>query len=48
VDCGDRIVLEAVGPDDQEALNELEALLLRFRDDEGAQRDQGSTGTIEA
>jgi phosphotransferase system HPr (HPr) family protein len=48
VDCGDRIVLEAVGPDDQEALNELEALLLRFRDEEGAQRDQGSTGTIEA
>jgi phosphocarrier protein HPr len=35
LDCGARIVLEAVGPDDQEALNELEALLLRFRDEEG-------------
>jgi phosphocarrier protein HPr len=35
---GDRVVLEAVGPDEQEALNELEALLLRFRDEEsGAQ-----------
>ena len=27
---GDRVVLEAVGPDEQEALSELEALLLRF------------------
>jgi phosphotransferase system HPr-like phosphotransfer protein len=37
---GDRVVLEAVGPDEQEALNELEALLLRFRDEEGgAQED---------
>ncbi|MGA7901839.1 MAG: HPr family phosphocarrier protein [Terrimicrobiaceae bacterium] len=32
---GDRLVLEAVGPDEQEAINELEALLLRFRDEEG-------------
>ena len=32
---GDRVVLEAVGPDEQEALNELEALLLRLRDEEG-------------
>ena len=48
LDCGARIVLEAVGPDEQKALNELEALLLRFRDEEGAQQDQGSTGTIEA
>ena len=31
---GDRIVLEAVGPDEQEALNEIAALLLRFRDEE--------------
>ena len=36
VECGDRIVLEAIGPDEQEALNELEALLLRFRDEEDA------------
>ena len=35
LDCGARVVLEAVGPDEQEALNELEALLQRFRDEEG-------------
>ena len=35
LDCGARVVLEAVGPDEQEALNRLEALLLRFRDEEG-------------
>ena len=31
LDCGARVVLEAVGPDEQEALSELEALLQRFR-----------------
>jgi phosphocarrier protein len=36
LNCGDRIVLEAIGPDAQEALNELETLLLRFRDEERA------------
>ena len=37
---GDRVVLEAVGPDEQEALNELEALLMRLRDEEdGAQEN---------
>ncbi|MGA7214158.1 MAG: HPr family phosphocarrier protein [Terrimicrobiaceae bacterium] len=35
LDCGTRIVLEAVGPDEQRALDELEVLLLRFRDEEG-------------
>jgi phosphocarrier protein HPr len=30
LDCGARIILEAVGPDEQEALNKLEALLLSF------------------
>jgi phosphocarrier protein HPr len=35
LDCGARVVLEAIGPDEQEAINELEALLLRFRDEEG-------------
>jgi len=30
LDCGARVVLEAVGPDEQEALSELGALLLRF------------------
>ena len=35
LDCGARVILEAIGPDEQEALNELEALLLRFRDEEG-------------
>ena len=33
--CGDRVVLEAVGPDEQQALSQLEALLLRLRDEEG-------------
>jgi phosphocarrier protein len=35
LNCGDRIVLEAIGPDEEEALNDLETLLLRFRDEEG-------------
>ena len=35
LDCGTRIVLEAVGPDEQKALDELVVLLLRFRDEEG-------------
>ena len=37
---GDRVILEAAGPDEQEALNELEALLMRLRDEEdGAQEN---------
>ena len=36
---GDRLVLEEVGPDEQEALSELAALLLRFRDEEGGARE---------
>ena len=36
---GDRVVLEAIGPDEQEALSELEALLLRFRDEEGGAQE---------
>ena len=35
LDCGARVILEAIGPDEQEAIDELEALLLRFREDEG-------------
>jgi phosphotransferase system HPr (HPr) family protein len=35
LNCGDRVVLEAIGPDAQEAVNELETVLLRFRDEEG-------------
>jgi phosphotransferase system HPr (HPr) family protein len=35
LDCGARVVIEAVGPDEQEALDDLEVLLLRFRDGEG-------------
>ena len=31
LDCGTRVVLEAVGPDERETLRELEALLQRFR-----------------
>jgi phosphotransferase system HPr (HPr) family protein len=36
LNCGDRVVLEAIGPDAQEALNELETLLLSLRDEERA------------
>ena len=36
---GDRVVLEAVGPDEQEAPNELEALLMRLRDEEDGARE---------
>ncbi len=35
LDCGARVVIEAVGRDEVEALNQLEALLLRFREEEG-------------
>ena len=34
LDCGAR-VFEAIGPDEEHALNDLETLLLRFRDEEG-------------
>jgi phosphocarrier protein len=30
LDCGARIIIEAVGPDEKEALDELEALLRRL------------------
>ena len=33
LDCGARVVLEAIGPDAEEALDELEKLLADFRDD---------------
>jgi phosphotransferase system HPr-like phosphotransfer protein len=32
LDYGARVVLEAIGPDEREALNKLELLLLGFRD----------------
>jgi len=32
---GAPVVLEAIGRDEQEAINKLEGLLLRFRDEEG-------------
>lgn len=35
LDCGARINLEAIGPDEQEALDELEALLKRLPEQEG-------------
>lgn len=35
LDCGTRIVIEAIGPDDRKALDELEALIQRLPDDEG-------------
>jgi phosphocarrier protein HPr len=34
---GARVVLEAIGPDEHEALNKLERLLLGFRDEERGQ-----------
>jgi phosphocarrier protein HPr len=36
LDCGARVILEAVGPDEQKALDDLEVLLLRFRDEGGS------------
>jgi phosphocarrier protein HPr len=38
LDCGTRVVLEAIGPDAQEALDELEALLHEFREQELRER----------
>ena len=35
LNCGDRAVIEAVGPDEEEALDTLEALLVRFRNEPG-------------
>jgi phosphocarrier protein HPr len=35
LDCGARIVIEAIGPDERDALNELEALIRRLPDEEG-------------
>ena len=37
LDYGARVVLEAIGPDEHEALNKLELLLLGFRDEEHTQ-----------
>jgi phosphocarrier protein len=34
LDCGARIIIEAVGPDEKEALDELEALLRRLPEEE--------------
>jgi len=34
LECGARVVIEAIGPDEHEALDELEASLLRLRDEE--------------
>jgi phosphotransferase system HPr-like phosphotransfer protein len=36
LNCGDRVAIEATGPDEHEALNKLELLLLSFRDEEHA------------
>ena len=35
LDCGSRIMIEAIGPDDRKALDELEALIQRLPDEEG-------------
>jgi phosphocarrier protein len=39
LDCGARVELEAVGADAEEALQQLQQLLLRFRDLEGSCAD---------
>ena len=36
LDCGSRIVLEAIGPDAESALDRLEQLLVEFREQEKA------------
>ncbi len=36
LDCGAKVMLEAVGPDAEEALDRQERLLREFRDEEGA------------
>ncbi len=41
LDCGSRIRLEAIGPDAEQALEELEALLVQFRIEEEKQRCDG-------
>jgi hypothetical protein len=42
---GARVVLEAIGRDEQEAINKLEGLLLRFRDEEvGLRENRGIRG----
>ena len=38
LDCGTRVVLDAVGPDAEQALDRLEALLQEFREQEARQR----------
>jgi phosphocarrier protein HPr len=40
LDCGASVVIEAIGPDEEEALSELETLLKRFRDEEGGLQAQ--------
>ena len=40
LDCGSRIVLEAVGPDAESALAKLQRLLHDFRDQENAERQK--------
>jgi phosphocarrier protein len=37
LDCGTRIAIEAIGPDEQEALDELETLLQRLPGEEDGQ-----------
>jgi len=38
LDCGTRIVLEAIGPDASDALDELERLLFEFKEQEESGR----------
>jgi phosphotransferase system HPr-like phosphotransfer protein len=49
LDCAARLILDAIGSDEQEVVDSLELLLLRFRDEEdGAQGNRGSPGPVGA
>jgi phosphocarrier protein HPr len=38
LDCGTKITIEAIGPDAEEALNQLADLLLKFKEEEESQQ----------
>jgi phosphocarrier protein len=41
LDCGSRLVIEAIGPDEEKVLAHLAALLIEFRAQEERERDRG-------
>ena len=42
LDCGAKITIEAIGPDETEALDELEALIRRLPEEEAEAESRGS------